>query len=259
MHASLFADLFRRPAWWAGFLAVVAGFVLQGLALRQAALAVVQPLLTLELPLTLAIASVLFKVRLSAAEWLAIVAMSGGLVLLIGCLAPGPGTATRLGATGWVLGIAGSIALTAALIGAGLRRRGERRAAWLGLATGVAFGLTAAFLAVVSETFAHEPLGIFTIWQTYAMAASGLGAMYLLQNAFQAGTLAAAQPGVTLADPVVAIAWGVVAFHERLNHGAWLVGALLGPALMVWGTIRLSRSLAVAGTQRSRRRSRPPG
>ncbi len=74
------------------------------------------------------------------------------------------------------------------------------------------------------------------------MVATGALAMYLLQNALQAGTLVAAQPGITLSDPVVSIAWGVVVFGEPVNTGWWLIGALAGAALIVSGTVALSRS-----------------
>jgi hypothetical protein len=54
-------------------------------------------------------------------------------------------------------------------------------------------------------------------WQLYAAAAVGLLAFWMDQNAVNAGRLAAAQPGITLGDPVVSIAWGVTVGPEDLH------------------------------------------
>ena len=41
----------------------------------------------------------------------------------------------------------------------------------------------------------------------------------LLENAYHAGPLAAAQPGITLADPLVATTWGGFVFGEHVPTG----------------------------------------
>ena len=46
-------------------------------------------------------------------------------------------------------------------------------------------------------------------WQLYAAAVAGIVSFWLLENASHAGPLAAAQPGITLAGPLVATTWGV--------------------------------------------------
>lgn len=73
---------------------------------------------------------------------------------------------------------------------------GVRRAALLGIATGELFGLTVAFMKAVTHAFTQGLFSGVTAWQTYAMLAAGVAAMYTLQNALQAGRLAAAQPGI---------------------------------------------------------------
>ena len=66
--------------------------------------------------------------------------------------------------------------------------------------------------------------------------------MYLLQNALQAGQLVAAQPGITLMDPTVAIIWGIVGFDEVTNTGLVLIPAITGGIAMVIGAFLLARS-----------------
>lgn len=50
-------SLFREPVWFGGILALIAGFLLQATALSGGELAVVEPVLVLELPATLILAS----------------------------------------------------------------------------------------------------------------------------------------------------------------------------------------------------------
>ncbi|MDQ2706641.1 MAG: hypothetical protein M3Z25_02970 [Actinomycetota bacterium] len=71
---------------------------------------------------------------------------------------------------------------------------------------------------------------------------AAIGGFLLLQNALQAGRLVASQPGITLANPVVALVWGIGLFHERIHTGWWLVGAGVGAALLTGGAVLLSRS-----------------
>ncbi|HZD67091.1 MAG TPA: hypothetical protein VE152_13425, partial [Acidimicrobiales bacterium] len=63
-----------------------------------------------------------------------------------------------------------------------------------------------------------------------------------------AGPLVAAQPGVTAADPVVAVLWGVLAFHEQVRGGIWLFLVLVAAGVAAWGVVKLSRSSVITGT-----------
>src|SRR5258708_4715427 len=107
------------------------------------------------------------------------------------------------------------------------------------------YGLTAAFIKGVTAQFNADGVGgVLTSWQLYACGAAGLISTWLLQNAYHAGTLAAAQPGITLADPVVATLWGTVAFGEQVRHGWILLPAALPLVAMTAGVLALSRSRA---------------
>jgi hypothetical protein len=86
--------------------------------------------------------------------------------------------------------------------------------------------------------------GVLSSWQLYSCGGAGLISTWLLQNAYHAGTLAAAQPGITLPDPVVATLWGTVAFGEQVRHGWILLLAALPLAAMTIGVLALSRSPA---------------
>lgn len=251
LNPRLILDLAARPVWLGGVAAVIVGFLLQAAALSKGQIALVQPLLVLELPITLLVAWAVFHSAMHRREWLASGAMTAGLILLVTCLGPSGGRPDKVRGVAWAIGIALSLVAVGVLVGLGRRYQDQPRAALLGAATGTSFGLTAALMSAMSSSFSHGLVTLLSTWQTYAMVVTGAMAMYLLQSALQAGLLVAAQPGITLSDPVVAIVWGVALFGEKVRSGPWILGTLAGAVLLAWGTVGLSRSPLMASSDRS--------
>jgi fructose-specific component phosphotransferase system IIB-like protein len=84
---------------------------------------------------------------------------------------------------------------------------------------------------------------VFSNWSPYVLLLSGAAAMFLASNAFQAGSLAASQPGLTIVDPLVAGALGVILFGESLRHDPLiLVGEVFAVATVIASVVMLSRS-----------------
>lgn len=83
---------------------------------------------------------------------------------------------------------------------------------------------------------------LFSSWQLYAMIAVGVFGLFLVQSALNAGPLIAAQPGLTLSDPIASILWGVLAFHEQVRTGAHLVLAVVSGLVMTGAVVMLARS-----------------
>jgi drug/metabolite transporter (DMT)-like permease len=98
----------------------------------------------------------------------------------------------------------------------------------------------------MTRTFSDGIVTLFTSWEIYAMVAAGLLGMFLVQSALNAGGLIAAQPGLTLADPVVSVLWGVLAFHENVRSGWYIVPEVTAVAVMVAAVIALARSPLLA-------------
>jgi drug/metabolite transporter (DMT)-like permease len=242
----LFADLLHRRAWLGAVALMLASFVLAAAALGTGQLAAVQLIVILELPLTL-IGSVGFLgSRLAGRDWAAIATMTAGVMGLVVLLDPQPGPGGPVPATVWLAGSAANAVVIAALyVGARAQPRPAARAALLGIASGFGYGLTAAFTKGMASQFSAGGVsGVLSSWQLYACGAAGLTSTWLLQNAYHAGTLAAAQPGITLTDPVVATLWGAAAFGEHVRHGWILLLAVIPLAAMTAGVLALSRSPA---------------
>jgi hypothetical protein len=240
----LFADLMHRRAWIAAALLMLTSFVLAAAALGTGQLAAVQLIVILELPLTLVGGGWFLGGHLPTRDWAAIVAMTAGVIGLLVLLDPQPGHGEPVPAVVWLAGSAANVAVIAGLyIAAKARRRPAVRSALLGVASGFGYGLTAAFTKGMASQFTGQGVGgVLSSWQLYACAAAGLFSTWLLQNAYHAGTLAAAQPGITLVDPVVATLWGAVAFGEHVRHGWILLLAVLPLAVLTAAVLTLSRS-----------------
>ena len=263
--------LLHQPVWFGGILAITVGFLLQASALGTGDLAVVEPVLVLELPFTLILASWLFHQRLGLREWLPSAAMTAGLAGLLYLLAPSAGGPPQLPWYGWLAGVGGNLALVGALVlvarrGSIRRARPEKpgqqgggpfRAALLAVAAGSTFGLTAALMKEVTRTFERGVGELFTDWPVYAMVAAGVLGMFLTQSALNAGQLIAAQPGLSLSDPLISVLWGVLAFHEQIRQGWYIPGEVACAGVIVAGVVTLARS-PLLSEDSSAESGRPP-
>jgi hypothetical protein len=241
--------LLRRPAWFVGIASMILGFVFQVEALRVGSLSVVQPLIATELVIVFGVIAVHDPHRVHGRDWLSALGMVIGLGTFLALARPSGGR-SHSSMSMWVLAgissfvLAGLLAALAYLPPAkGRRPSAGRKAALLGVAAATGFGFVAAVIKELSTHLSQGPAGVFSNWSPYVLLLSGAAAMFLASNAFQAGSLAASQPGLTIVDPLVASALGVVLFGERLNHApVAFIGESLAVALLVISVVVLSRS-----------------
>jgi drug/metabolite transporter (DMT)-like permease len=266
----LIGSLLHQPVWFGGILAVTAGFLLQAAALGSGQLSVVEPIMVLELPITLLLATRVFRARLHRREWGAAVAMTAGLAGLLYTLSPSGGRPQDVRWYDWVIGIGINLAFVAAMTAWGRRGPAGRgphsgqssalQAAVLAVGAGAAFGLTAALMKGMTSAFSRGMAAVMTSWQLYAMVAAGIGAMFLLQSAVNAGRLVTAQPGLTLTDPIVSILWGVLVFREHVRTGWFLALAVVGGLVIAGAVLVLARSPLLSDESRQREKEEPrPG
>ncbi|MEU5090165.1 DMT family transporter [Streptomyces sp. NPDC021356] len=248
MSLSLVWHLLHRPVWLGGVLSLIAGFLLQAVALGSGQISAVQPLLALDLPVALILSGFLLGNRLGRREWVASAVMAAGVAGLVLALGPGQGRSSSVSWVGWLIGGGANVVLIAAGVLWARAVSGTRRAAVLGVTTGCAFGLTAALIKGVTTRYSQGLSAVFTGWQLWAMIAVGACAMFLLQSAMNAGGLLATQPGLTMTDPVIGILWGVLVFHERVRGGLFILLAVLCAAAAAAAVMVLARSPLLSGT-----------
>ena len=235
--------LLHRPVWAAGMATIFVGFALQATALSIGALSAVQLIIILELPFTLILGSIVLGGPLGIREWTAIASMTLGVALLLYMLQPQGGDPYSSGRTTWIIAAALTVAVIGGLVLLGRRRGSAAKAALFGVATGAASGLLAVLTNAVLATASGGGISeVFTTWWTYLLILTVPAGFFLLQSALQAGRLVASQPGITLANPLVAAIWGIGIFGENVRTGSWLIGAVLGAVLVGASVVLLSRS-----------------
>jgi drug/metabolite transporter (DMT)-like permease len=260
--------LARRPVWLLGFASMLAGFGLQVVALHYGPLALVQPILATELLFVFAYLAVVTAMRqrrrVQVRDWLAAVAMSGGISLFLGAAAPSGGRSHAPASLWWAAGLTiGGCVVLAVFAATRLTRTGPgpaspdqtgrqavHRAAILGVATGIAWGFVAAVIKEFSSLIGQGIGAVFENWAVYVLLATGAATMLLVSHALAAGPLAASQPGFTIGDPITAALLGVFLFDESLRTGAVALAAeLAGLAILVAGVVALSHSRLITGEE----------
>jgi drug/metabolite transporter (DMT)-like permease len=249
LNLGLIGYLIRRPVWFLGILCMILGFLFQVEALRIGSLSLVQPLIATELVIVFVMIALHDRQRVHQRDWLAAFGMVVGLGVFLALARP-TGGSSHASRSLWVLSGASTLAVIVLLtvaaylpVRSGSAPASGRKAALLGVAAAAGFGFVAAVIKELSSHLSQGPAGVFLNWSPYVLLLSGAVAFFLASNAFQAGSLAASQPGLTVVDPLVASLLGVVLFGERINHHPLaLIGELIGLAALVTSVIVLSRS-----------------
>lgn len=243
----------RRPVWIAGLALATASFLLQAVALSLGDLSAVQPVMVTELVFLLVILGIWFHRPLGWREWIGVVGTSIGLGVFLG-LSSAVGGHQRPVREDWILLLAASVG--GMLLASFLARRGPRswKAACFGVAGGIAFALTAAFVKTAADQWGRGPWFVLTHWEAYAVAASGLSGLLISQHALEAGPVAASQSALLIVNPLASIVMGIWLFGDRLrlSGGRELVeGVFLG--VMFFSLYVLSHSPLIVSSARDER------
>jgi multidrug transporter EmrE-like cation transporter len=192
-------------------------------------------------------------------DWFAAIAMATGLALFLGIAHP-QGGSSHASMSLWLAAALGTLAAAALFftfarlpLRSGRPPSHARQAALLAVAAGAAWGFVAAVIKEMSGLLSSGPYAVFTNWSPYVLLIAGAVAFFLLSNAFQAGPLAASQPGLTIVDPLVASILGVFLFKDRIRHDPIeLLGEAIALVVLLGGVIVLSRSPLVQGESAER-------
>jgi drug/metabolite transporter (DMT)-like permease len=245
LRLSLFSYLIRRKVWLAGIGMVILASVCQATALATGPVALVQPIFIIELPFTLLVANRLAHRKLPRKTWWAVGLVTVALGAGLAAAAPSGG-GTDASARVWAAALIVTGIFQAVVITVGVRTRGNTRAAAFALAAACGYALTATLLKSAVAALDRWIGPFFSTWQLYATAVAGVGALFLLQNALQAGSLVYVQPPLTLGDALISVFYGVTVLGEQVQTGGWLlvveIAALIAVAV---GCVELSSSLAM--------------
>lgn len=257
-HERLSARLVKRlladRTWLLGIGLAALSYGFQAVALTFGPLALVQPLIVSELLFAVPVSVRLRHLRLRARDWGAVAAVIAGLTVGIVAASPSRGNPLQPFSTWWpaLLGVG---VLAGAAVVAGRVLHGPARATAFALAGAVTMALQSALYNTTIQVLRTQLWGVFLHWETYALVVASALGMFLIQNAFQAGPLAASTPVIDAVLPLAAIALGIGLFGEHVRPGPIpQVGAGLGILLLIGGIVALDTSPVVRKEQRIERR-----
>jgi len=235
--------LFRNPLWLFGWVALLAAFVFQALALHNGLLSIVQPVLATELVFMLLLRRFWIHQSIRTVTWVAAAVTCVGLTVFVIAGQPGGGQPTPAGKHWFTAGLA---CCACAGILAVVARWGSPslRAALYGSASAVMWALVATLIKATTDTLTQFGLGgMFAHWPVYALAAGSVAALFLMQAALHVGPLRASQPFIVIIDPMISIALSVWLFSEHFtSDGAVLALAAAGLAVMCAGVVVLTQT-----------------
>src|ERR1700710_230279 len=247
--SGLLVQMAKRPVWLLGILADAFGFIAQAAALGFGRLAVVQPLLVASVVFALPLGARLTGQKVKPIDIGAALLVTAALVAFLTFADPSGGRADApLGS--WLIAIGACLAVCAPLVLAGRAGAAPRRAALLGIATGVLFALSAALTKAVVDELDDGVFTIFTTWHLYGLAVIGYGSQTPKQMARKPGALAPAVATSMAFDPITSVVLGVVLLDESLNVGA------IDVAVSVLALVAAGVGMAVLARQQS---EFPPG
>jgi drug/metabolite transporter (DMT)-like permease len=241
----LLLDLFHRPIWLAGVACMIVAYLVQAIALYLGNVALVEPLIAMELVFALPFAVRSEHRRPGWREWLAAGGVVAGVGLFLVTAEPIGGTSDPSNGVWVLMGVpcAGAIFLS---LTTAARPHARHRASLLAAAAAICFALLALLTKTVTYLLGQGVSVALTSWQPYALIGIGIVGFLFSQSAYQSGPLESSLPVIDTIEPTVAVLLGVLAFDERVPiDAASLAVEALGGLLAVAGVFVLGRSSLV--------------
>ena len=244
LHLSLLGYLVKHKVWLAGIAMVVVAAVCQAIALATGPVALVQPIFIIELPFTLLVASRLARRKLPRQTWWAVGLVTVSLGIGLAAAAPSGGDASA-SLRVWAAALIVTACFEAVVITIGIRTSGNARGAAFGLAAACGYALTATLLKSAVAALDTSVAAFFSSWELYGTAVAGVGALFLLQNALQAGGGRPAAAHPRRRDHQRLLRATVLGENVNTGGGLLAIEIIAVLAIAVGFLTELSRSLAM--------------
>ena len=232
-----------RSSWWLGGTAVLlAGYAAQAIALDHGRVSIVQPLLVTTVVFALPLGVVVTAQQVGRREIVGAIVVVVGLALyaIFGDPASGKDNAPN---GEWAVALVLVGLACFALLLLGRNSEGSRKAALLGVVSGILFGTSACLAKPTLEMLDAGVATVLSHWEFYAMAVAGIAAFVLQQVSLSEGFLATSVATVSTFNPIVSVLIGIVLFDERLSDPRWhKIVAVGGMLVAMGGAIAISKA-----------------
>lgn len=240
--------LLARPSWVIGTVLLGLAILLQLTSLGFAPLIVVQPIGAVALVITAIVNARVTKTRIEAPVRRAIALCVGGIALFV-TVATFVAEEQVIGETQLViiLSILGGVILLLALTFAFARKKAG--ALFYIVAAGVLYGFVATLAKAVINRLGNLMAGVvggefewLTIGCIFALiVAAALGA-YFVQTAYSLGSPDLVIAGLTVVDPLLAVAIGIAVLGEAAHAPLWVIPVwTIAATVAVFGVYQLAK------------------
>jgi drug/metabolite transporter (DMT)-like permease len=243
MRPGLLLRLMKRPRWLLGLLSDFGGYICHAAALGLATVVFVEPILATGILMSLFIGSRFVHRPVRRSDWIAAGVLSGGLALFLYEVSPTGGR--QIGRTReWIIAGPCAVAAIAICMVLGGATKGRPRAAFLGVASGIAFGVSALLTKALVHYLGDGLFAWVPHWEPYGLAVSAIGGVIVAQSALQTGALGAAVGSVEAMSVISGSLFGLFLLDERVGaHGFVEISAVVvSIAAILGGIVALSQA-----------------
>ena len=233
--------LVHRPSWVLGTVLLGLAIVLQLTSLRFAPLLIVQPLGAVALVITALLNARVTHTHLNRYAIRAIALCVGGVAVFV-TIAAFVATDPSIQDSDLVviLILLASVLVVAGVLFAIFRKRMVPIAYIIG--AGVLYGFVATIAKTVINRLIQGQFNTLTVVCVLGLLAAGGVGLYLVQTAYSVGPPDLVIAGLTVVDPIVAVAIGIVVLHEAESAPWWApIAFLAAGAVAVFGVFQLAR------------------
>jgi drug/metabolite transporter (DMT)-like permease len=226
-------DLFRSKWWSIGWGVAAGAFALHVAALTLAPISIGQAVLAGGLVFLAVLAERFFGFELGRRQWIGIGLVAVSLALLT--LTGGGGGEANSGYS-----LAGMIVFEGIAVGIGgllvvshlIERIPVQRGVLLGIAAGLAFGISDVAIKALSGDLASGPIGLVSPWSMVVVTAA-VFSFYASARSLQIGDGVAVIAVTSVAANLSTIVAGLAVFGDRLGHDALVISVRLAAFALI--------------------------
>ncbi|MFH8337019.1 DMT family transporter [Streptomyces sp. AM6-12] len=225
----------RRPGWWGALALNGLGGLLHVVALAYGPLSIVQPLGALTIVFALPLAALCVGRRAGATAWRGAVMATVGLAGLLSLVGSSHDHALDAPQRLAAAVVTGGAVVALMCAGRAAHRHPAVRSVLLATASGIAFGMSSVFTKSATVGWDGGPGSSGALFSLALIAVFSVAGVLLSQASYGGGGLAAPLATLTVVNPVLAAAVGILMFGETFRHGTTGTLLALGSGVLAAG------------------------
>ncbi|MFE1879462.1 DMT family transporter [Streptomyces diastatochromogenes] len=228
----------RRAGWWAALALNGLGGVLHVVALAYGPLSLVQPLGALTIVFALPMAALFVGRRAGATAWRGAVMATAGLAGLLSLVGSSDAHSLDAAQRVAVALVTGGTVVALMIAGRAVHRHPAVRSVLLAAGSGIAFGMSSVFTKTVAVDW-DSGISLGDLPSLAVIGVFATAGVLLSQASYRGGGLAAPLATLTVVNPVLAAAVGIMMFGETFRYDATGTVLALGCGVVAAGGLIL--------------------